>query len=217
MAEQRIIPVVRLANFSDSVVAIALTLLILPLASINLHDYATVSDAISENVSKFLAAFVSFWIISLFWLAHFALFRRINRVDNVLLGLNLCWLLVIAFIPFPTYLLGDLALHTDVGGRQVAVALYIGTDLAGWLLKTGMYAHAYRAGLMTFDSPADERKVRTVRARNLIISCAVAIALVVSTLMPATSLYAIMLLLFAVPIAWLVEWVLGRRRHEGSR
>jgi uncharacterized membrane protein len=53
----------------------------------------------------FLAYLVSFYIIGLFWLAHHRYFRSILKFDTGLFLLNLVLLLLMAILPFPTYLI----------------------------------------------------------------------------------------------------------------
>lgn len=96
----------RLVNFSDAVVAIAITLLILPLVdtATELND-KTVSELLADNWVKLLVFVISFAVIGRFWLAHHRMYENIVGYDKPLLWANLFWLLTIVFLPFPTELI----------------------------------------------------------------------------------------------------------------
>jgi uncharacterized membrane protein len=116
----------RIITLTDAVVAIAMTLLVLPLVEVA-GDIDT--DHLGKSLrdhSDLLGSFViSFLVIYVFWAAHGAAFQRANAsVEHVpaLRLLNMWWLLVIAFLPFPTALVGR-----DM--TTSSAPLYIGTML----------------------------------------------------------------------------------------
>jgi len=102
--------VTRIEAFSDGIFAIVGTLLVL-----EIH----VSSITGPNVSaaliggfrtmppKFLSYVLSFMIVCIWWVAHHHLFHLLRRSDRGLLWFNSVFLLWLAFIPFPTALLGD--------------------------------------------------------------------------------------------------------------
>lgn len=114
----------RLINFSDAVIAIAITLLVLeiqlPEAPRGL-EAPVITGEILALWPKYLGYLVSFWVIGLYWLAHHRIFGLIRGCDRRLLTLNLAFLFTVAFMPFPTSVLFDYA------GIFIAVLLYAGT------------------------------------------------------------------------------------------
>ena len=85
---------------------------------------------------------ISFLVIYAFWTAHRSLFHRLlvaGRPAVPRLGLiNMFWLLVIAFLPFPTAMIGrDLT--------TVSAPLYIGTMLVLSVLTFAMTVIVHRA------------------------------------------------------------------------
>ena len=50
---------------------------------------------------KFVAFFISFWVIALFWMGHHRLFRFVREYDHGLIMLNLALLFCVAFLPYP--------------------------------------------------------------------------------------------------------------------
>jgi uncharacterized membrane protein len=109
----------RLIAFSDNIFAFALTLLILifPFQALPRGPFFTQLLTLKDS---FLAYFVSFYTVGLFWLAHHRYFRYILKFDTGLFLINLVLLLFIAILPFPTYLLG-----AD-GFSSIAAAFYAG-------------------------------------------------------------------------------------------
>lgn len=91
----------RLAAFSDGVLAIAATLLVLEIA---VHPPGRLLQQVLHAWPGYLAYVVSFLTIGATWLAHTALTDRLTRSDSIFLQLNLVLLLVVAFLPFPTRL-----------------------------------------------------------------------------------------------------------------
>src|SRR5438445_6092599 len=119
----------RLEAFSDGVLAVAITLLVLniqPPPSPNLLEDGPLLDFLRHQWSTYLAFVASFATIGIMWINHHRLFTHIKRVDNTLLVLNLLLMLVIVFIPYPTALLA--AQFTKYPTQHFAAELYGGTS-----------------------------------------------------------------------------------------
>jgi uncharacterized membrane protein len=152
----------RIVFFSDAVMAIAITLLVLDLK---------VPDAAGESASdfgravlglwpKYLGYIVSFWVIALYWVAHHRCFRYIRKYDRRLIYLNFLFLMFIAFMPYPTALLFSNA------ARAASVALYAGTAAGMGLSLAGVWIYATRHRFI----PADMSKalIRDIRLNLLL-------------------------------------------------
>ena len=99
----------RTVAFTDGLFAIAMTLLVVSLAVPTLSDESSVSDLankLSDDSSTFVSFAISFAVIGRYWLAHHTYFSALARLDRGLIALNLLYLAFIAFLPFPTALLG---------------------------------------------------------------------------------------------------------------
>jgi uncharacterized membrane protein len=99
----------RIAFFSDAVMAIAITLLAIDLHVPDLAiavAKAELPTRLSEMGPQIMSFVISFVVIGIYWLSHHRYFRFIKRYDNVLMLINLCFLLFIAVIPFTSGLLG---------------------------------------------------------------------------------------------------------------
>jgi len=100
----------RLLTFSDGVFAIAATLLILDV-QLPENDQSLAHQLVHLWPS-YGAYAISFVVIGIMWINHHAIFEQINRVNRTFLVINIFFLLVIAFIPFPTRVLAE-QLHGD--------------------------------------------------------------------------------------------------------
>ncbi|MDQ2728144.1 MAG: TMEM175 family protein [Actinomycetota bacterium] len=94
----------RVEAFSDGVLAIAITLLVLGLVPPE-HRPNELGKALVHQLPAFAAYVVSFAVIGIMWINHHTLFALLRRVDRVTLFLNLFLLGAIATLPYPTQLL----------------------------------------------------------------------------------------------------------------
>jgi uncharacterized membrane protein len=100
----------RTLAFTDGLFAIAMTLLVVDLAVPVLHHDSSVhelADQLGDEKENIISFFISFAVIGRYWLAHHAFFSLLARIDRPLIALNLLYLAFIAFLPFPTALLGE--------------------------------------------------------------------------------------------------------------
>lgn len=114
----------RLEAFSDGVIAIAITLLILHIGVPHVAAGDSLAYALVDLWPAYLAYLVSFTTILIMWLHHHTLFRVIVRTDHRLLALNGLLLLLITFVNFPTAVLAE---YVQTPQRQVATLFYTGT------------------------------------------------------------------------------------------
>lgn len=113
----------RLEAFSDGVFAIAITLLVLDIKVP--PSGVAVGRALLNLWPSYLAYAVSFIVIGAIWINHHAMFERVTRTDQMFLLLNILFLMLIAFLPFPTAVLAQ-ALH-DRANEPLVTAFYGGT------------------------------------------------------------------------------------------
>jgi uncharacterized membrane protein len=151
----------RIEAFSDGVMAIAITLLILQLAvpGPNVTDRG-LGHALLDQEHHFFAYLLTFAVIGRFWMAHHSLFRYVRRHDATFLVLNLVFLLTIAFLPYPSDLLGE---HSD---DRLAVILYAVSVAAASLSSAALWIYATRRHRLV-DPSLPEREIRHIRRRAL--------------------------------------------------
>jgi uncharacterized membrane protein len=104
LEENRKFQLERVSLFSDAVIAIAITLLI-----IELHLPEPESGTTSEFwnnmlhiLPQFIGFLVSFLLIGLYWTIHHKIFEFVKAFDIKLLWLNIFFLLAIVIMPFST-------------------------------------------------------------------------------------------------------------------
>jgi uncharacterized membrane protein len=162
----------RIVFFSDAVFAIAITLLVIQISvpAASEHD---VGSALADRWPQFTSFGLSFLVIGLFWSRHHLMFRYIVKSDDVLLWLNLGLLLCIAFMPYPTPLVGE---HSH---DRAAAILYAGTMTTTSLAAAALWGYASYGGRLLVDG-MDERVIRYFRHRTFVVPLAFASSLLVA-------------------------------------
>jgi uncharacterized membrane protein len=150
----------RTEAFSDGVLAIAITLLVLDLRvplTETLHE--SLATALAERWPAYAAYVTSFLVIGIIWVNHHGVFELVSRVDRVALFLNLLLLMSVAAIPFTTALLSEYLLAGDRDARTAALVYSI-VMLAMSLSFAALYTHVARhpAGLADGVDPIAVRK-----------------------------------------------------------
>jgi uncharacterized membrane protein len=142
----------RFAFFSDAVYAIALTLLVVGIAVPTVEDIRSsreMWDVLWDLRQEFATFFVGFAVIGRYWLAHHRFVAVLKAVDSRLLTLNLIYLAFIAFLPFPTALVGRYEQNV------VAFIFFAGIISCISALETVLFVVADRRRLLVVDVPRD--------------------------------------------------------------
>src|SRR4051795_13645253 len=116
--ETRLSPTSRVEAFSDGVMAIAITLLVLEL-KVPPDANGHLLDRLLARWPSYVAYLAAFLTIGIIWLNHHTLLSKIARFDARLHWLNLVLLLGVATLPFPTALIAD---YVALGGANASVA-----------------------------------------------------------------------------------------------
>ena len=114
----------RLETFADGVMAIAITLLILEVR-VPGHEPGRLAHALLDEWPSFAAFVTSFLTIGVIWVNHHRMFKLIERTTYSFLMLNVMFLMVVSFLPFPTALVASAIKAHD--GVRVATFVYGGT------------------------------------------------------------------------------------------
>jgi uncharacterized membrane protein len=128
----------RLVFFSDTVFAIAITLLSIDIRLPEQHGVVTDQGLFVVLVGmwpSYLDYAIILLVIGIFWKAHVYKFRHIKRYDATIILLNLLFLLVIAIIPFPTRVLGEF-------GNRTSAICYAVTMFVASILSALVWCHA---------------------------------------------------------------------------
>lgn len=172
-------PKSRLEAFADGVFAIAATLLILNVAV----DPGPLGRELVNSWLSYVAYAVTFTTIGIIWMNHHLVLHQISHVDRVFLVLNVLFLMVIAFIPFPTRLL-SLNLETD-GAQAAALAYGVTLTLTALLFNALWRYAAWNRRLIRAD--ADDRAVQGISRSYAIGPATYAIATLVALINPIAS------------------------------
>jgi uncharacterized membrane protein len=195
----------RFLTFLDAIVAIAITLLVLPLVELtaDLHGGDSVTDLLRHDQSKIWAFLLSFVVVSRFWFAQHDTARHLVRYHPRVAGLLMLWALTIVFLPFPT------ALVAGASNNATTKVLYIGTMTVTVLLLSGVEWFLRRHPELTDDDPEGDLDPLD----GLVTALLLVVALVLSVAVPTLSYFPLLLLLAAGALARA-----GRRlRGRGDR
>jgi uncharacterized membrane protein len=149
----------RVEAFSDGVFAIAITLLVLTIAQP--RTYQHLARELGTQWPSLAAYIVSFAVIGIMWINHHSVFIHLEHVDRGLLYINMLLLMTIAFLPYPTGVLGQ-ALAKGQGTRAAAVVygVVMAVNACVW---AGLWLYASRhRRLLRSDFPEDERATATL-------------------------------------------------------
>jgi uncharacterized membrane protein len=196
----------RLAFFSDAIYAISLTLLVVGLDIPSIADTSSnrdLWDALDELQPEILMFFISFLVIGGFWLAHHRFVARLAAIDRPLMLGTIFYLAVIAFLPFPSGLLGE---YSD---NSVAVALYALCIAVVGSAEAVLFAIARKHGLLTV-APSDD-----VYLWGMVASLLPALVFLVSIPVAFVSpTLGIIFWVLAVPVGIITGWRMSERATE---
>jgi len=190
-------PTTRIEAFSDGVFAIIITILVLEIhvPQVQGRDISGgLAHSLLAMAPKFLTYILSFVVVSIWWVAHHHLFHVLKRSDRGLLWLNSLFLLWLAFIPFPTALMGDFP------GERIAVVGYgTVTTLAAVSFTFMRYYAFYLAKLV--DERIDRHLLKSAMLKSVLnpILHAIAALLAFVDIRLAIALYIILPLTFFIP------------------
>jgi uncharacterized membrane protein len=131
----------RAAFFSDAVYAIAMTLLVVGIGVPHVRD-ADLGKALSGLDDEIISFFVGFLVLAFYWLSHHQMFAQLRAVNTRFLLGNMVYLAVVAFLPFPTAIVGT---NGDV---PLAFVLFACSLAAVSILEVVLYLVAYRYDLL---------------------------------------------------------------------
>ena len=187
----------RLVNFSDAVVAIAITLLILPLVDLaSSIGPGGLSPFLHHHSAQFLAFGLSFAVIGSFWWGQHQMLEHVVGYNQLLVGGMFLWILSIVFLPFPTELLS-----TATHGGEGVHSLYVGTML---VTTTAVLVQQW-AIVRNPALQAEGHRGEADLAPAVILIVLMAGVFVSVLALPAVGLWALLLLLLSRPLEGLVR------------
>ena len=198
----------RLAGLSDGVIAIVITLLVLGLEVPSVHDVpdAELGEYLIDSLFPIVGYVLSFLLIGMYWMQHFAIFHFLTHANRPFVVLNLMFLLCLTFLPFPT------GLHAVYRDDEMAVVLYgVAQILCGLSLMLLWYYATEDRRLVRNDMPPEIIRNMMLRLAASPVLCVIAIG--ASFLNPWISRF----IFFAIPFCYLSQRVVdeGWAKMEG--
>jgi uncharacterized membrane protein len=105
MDKNKLFPVGRMEAYSDAVIAIIITLIVIEIKIPHFEHTPTTADYIRELVHiapHYIAFVLSFLVLSIIWNNHHHFFRTFHLIDTKMLWINNYLLFTLAMLPFST-------------------------------------------------------------------------------------------------------------------
>jgi uncharacterized membrane protein len=191
----------RLLTFVDAVVAIAITLLVLPLVELtsDVREQDSVADLLRGHQPQLWSFLLSFLVIARLWFAQHRALRHLVRSHPAVSALLVFWTLTIVVLPFPT------ALVAQAGHQTITKVLYLSSVTLS-TVAVGLMARVIARRPQLTDGRGVPDAEPAIMSAALLVA-----ALVVMLAVPATSYFPLLLLFLDDPLRALRQrWLRGR-------
>ena len=148
----------RLLFFSDAVVAVAITVLALPLFSIpGPKPGETVLNVLASNSGQIITFVVTFLVMAVMWNVHNRVMNSLCAYDAVVFWLAIAWLIGFVFLPWPSTMYGA---GDHWGSTSVSLFTSDGTGALYW------WTMAYISGIGTLASIYINRHPNLIKPKD---------------------------------------------------
>ena len=191
----------RLESFSDGVIAVAITLLVLNLVVPDPAKTPRLGHKLLEMWPSYVAYATSFVTIGIIWINHHAMIGRLRQPDHSILALNMLLLLWIGVLPFATNLMATYLKESH--GESLAATVYAGALLAMSLTFAALNRHILfpKSHLLAVHLSEERRRKILVRSISGLIPYALATALAIVSPYITLAICAALAVFYALPIA----------------
>jgi uncharacterized membrane protein len=191
----------RLEAFSDGVIAVAITLLVLNVGLPALKPGQSLYSGLIGQWQVYVAYVVSFLTIGIIWINHHVMISRLREADRTILFLNLLLLMSIAILPFATRLMA--AYLRQSHGQHVAMAIYSGAFLVMSLFFATLNRHILlvKDHLLEDELPVAHRRRMLARTISGVVPYAIATALAFLSSYLTLAICGALALFYAFPIS----------------
>ncbi len=182
----------RLEAFSDGVIAIIITIMVLELKA----PHADTPDQLLALWPVFLSYVLSYLMVAIYWVNHHRLFHLVKTVDTRVLWSNILLLFCLSLVPFSTAYMGENHLASFATAVYAAVLLLCA--LAYLLMTSAMARRSLR-------DPDFARQHRAATVKNLAGIALYTAAVPAAYAHPAISLVLIAIVgaMYFAPEAWM--------------
>jgi len=185
----------RVGAFVDAVVAIAMTLLILPLME-SIGEVANIGEDtarwFAEHDQQFISFVISFVIIAMFWMIHHRLFTGVKQVTTALMWAIAAWLLTIVWLPVATAITGQMS-SDDALAKVVYIGTMIATSACSLLIRIILLRHP------VLHRTSEESLLRGV-AVDAAMMFLFAVALGIALIFPTVGYFALFIMFLTGPV-----------------
>jgi uncharacterized membrane protein len=177
----------RLEAFSDGVIAIIITIMVLELRAPASADLG----ALRPLIPVFLSYVLSFVLVGIYWNNHHHLLQAVHRVDGRILWYNLHLLFWLSLTPFVTAWMGEN--HFAAWPVALYGLVMLGASIAYFLLVRALLAaHGKESALATAVGP-------DVKGKLSLMLYAIAVPLAFLNSWLATILYVLVAMIWFIP------------------
>jgi uncharacterized membrane protein len=137
----------RIAAFTDCVMAVAITLLVLNLRVPQLEHGQSLGQALVDLLPSLGAYVLAFALVGRFWVIHHNLFETLRDFDRALMVLNLTFLALIVLVPFSAELYDTYtsqALAAAVLGATLGLAAMTHWAMTAYVVSRGFVRADHR-------------------------------------------------------------------------
>ncbi len=195
--------------FSDGVLAVAITLLVLDIKVPEPSAGHTLGHELLEMWPTYAAYVTSFITIGIIWINHHAMISRLREADHAILALNLLLLLSIALLPFATSLMARYLRESQ--GERLAAAVYSGAFLLMSLLFVILNAHILFAKRHLLGPKLTDEQRRSIVTRGF----AGIVPYLLATALAAVSPYISLIICFVVAAYYATPLASADERRAG--
>lgn len=193
----------RLEAFSDSVFAIVITLLFynLRVPQIgNPEDWRELLNELYKGAPKFVGIVLSFIFVASFWVSHHQFFRTLKQTTRGLLWLNVIFLFLVCFVPFPAEVM------TEHPQNKTAVVFFGATILLTSIMFSALRYYAWIKHA-EISSAINQKQIHQALYRSLLLVGLHAATFILAFFFPTVAivLYVLVLLVLFFPIKVEVE------------
>jgi uncharacterized membrane protein len=191
----------RLESFSDGVIAVAITLLVLNIVVPDpAKTHGHLAHSLGSNWPSYAAYANSFITIGIIWINHHVMIGRLRQVDRLILIMNLVLLMTIAVLPFATDLVATYL--NQPHGQHLAAAIYAGALLAMSLAFSVLNSHILlrKSHMLHTELPAHQRRRILSRSLTGIVPYAIATGVAAVSQYATIAICAAIAVYYALPI-----------------
>lgn len=176
----------RLEAFSDGVIAIIITIMVLELRA---PEEATLA-ALLPLLPKFLSYVLSFVLVGIYWNNHHHLLQAAKNVNGAILWANMHLLFWLSLVPFTTIWMGE---HFETIPVAVYGAVLWTAGLAYYILTRALIAHHGVDSVLAKAVGRDQKGLRSL----FLYTAAVALAFVSPWV--SAGLYVVVAIIWLIP------------------